>query len=125
MFGFGSRVDTLLGQGSEVRGQLNVDGGIMVDGKVEGNISATERITVGVHGQVRGNLTAPEVVVGGRVQGLITASGRAELMVGAHVDGDIRAARLTMADGAVLTGKVGMEAAAGAPEAAEYKFARK
>lgn len=124
MFGFGSRVDTLLGQGSEVRGQLNVDGGIVVDGKVEGNISATERITVGAHGQVRGNLTAPEVVVGGRVQGLITASGRAELMLGAHVDGDIRAARLTMADGAILTGKVGMETPAGA-EAAEYKFARK
>jgi cytoskeletal protein CcmA (bactofilin family) len=124
MFGLGSRIDTLVGQGCEFKGQVTVDGGIVVDGRVEGNITATERITVGVHGQVRGNLTAPEVVVGGRVQGLISASGRAELLAGAHIDGDIRAARLTMADGAVLTGKVGMEAPAAA-ESAEYKFARK
>lgn len=125
MLGFGAKVDTLLGQGAEFRGNISVEGGIVVDGKVEGNISATERITIGAHGGVRGNLTAPEVVVGGRVQGLISAAGRAELLSSAHVDGDIRAARLTMAEGAVLTGKVGMEVPATAAEGAEYKFARK
>jgi cytoskeletal protein CcmA (bactofilin family) len=125
MFGMGSRIDTVLGQGAEFRGNISVDGGIIVDGKVEGNISATERITVGAHGSVRGNLHAPEVVVGGKVQGQVTASGRAELLATAQLDGDVRAPKLVMVEGALLTGKVGVEAPPAAAESADYKFARK
>jgi cytoskeletal protein CcmA (bactofilin family) len=125
MFGMGSRIDTVLGQGSEFRGNISVEGGIVVDGKVEGNVSATERITLGAHGSVKGNLQAPEIVVGGKVQGQVTATGRAELLATAHVDGDVKTPRLVMTEGALFSGKVGMEAAPAAVEAADYKFARK
>jgi cytoskeletal protein CcmA (bactofilin family) len=125
MFGMGSQVDTVLGQGSEFRGNISVEGGIVVDGKVEGNINATERITVGAHGSVRGNLNAPEIVLGGRVQGQVTAAGRAELLATAQLDGDIRTPKLVMTEGALLSGKVGMDAAPAAAEATDYKFARK
>ena len=125
MFGMGSHIDTVLGEGSEFRGNLSVDGGIVVDGKVEGNINATERITIGVHGSVRGNLAAPEIVVGGKVQGQVTASGRAELLASAQLDGDLRAPKLVMTEGARLSGKIGMDSAPATAEAADYKFARK
>jgi cytoskeletal protein CcmA (bactofilin family) len=125
MFGIGGKTDTLLGQGAEFKGNINVEGGIVIDGKVEGNVSASERITVGLHGNVRGNLSAPEVVVGGKVDGNVLASDRAELLATAHVDGDIKAVRMVMVDGASLTGKVGMADAGGASDAPEYKFARK
>jgi cytoskeletal protein CcmA (bactofilin family) len=125
MFGMGSRIDTVLGQGSEFRGNISVEGGIVVDGKVEGNISATERITIGAHGSVKGNLQAPEVVVGGGVQGQVTASGRAELLATAKLEGDVRAPKLVMMEGALLSGKVGIEASPATAEAADYKFARK
>ncbi|HTB34250.1 MAG TPA: polymer-forming cytoskeletal protein [bacterium] len=125
MFGMGSRIDTVLGQGAEFRGNISVDGGIVVDGKVEGNINATERITVGAHGSVRGNLYAPEVVLGGKVQGQVTASGRAELLATAQLEGDVRSPKLVITEGALLSGKVGMEAAPAVAEAADYKFARK
>ena len=125
MFGFGGKIDTLLGQGAEFRGNISVEGGIVIDGKVEGNIGASERITVGLHGSVRGNLSAPEVVVSGKVSGNVLASDRAELLSTAHVDGDIKATRLVMADGASLSGKVGMAEAVSGADAPEYKFARK
>jgi cytoskeletal protein CcmA (bactofilin family) len=125
MFGLGSRIDTVLGQGAEFRGNISVEGGIVVDGKVEGNVSATERITVGAHGSVKGNLHAPEIVVGGKVQGQVTATSRAEMLATAQVDGDVRTPRLVMTEGALLSGKVGTEAAPAAAEAADYKFARK
>jgi cytoskeletal protein CcmA (bactofilin family) len=125
MFGMGNRIDTVLGQGAEFRGNISVEGGIVVDGKVEGNINATERITVGAHGSVRGNLHAPEIVVGGRVQGQVTATGRAELLATAQLDGDLRTPKLVMMEGALLDGKVGVEVPVAPAESSDYKFARK
>ncbi len=111
MFGIGARIDTLLGQGAEFRGNVTVEGSVVVDGRLEGNVNATEEITVGRHGNVNGNLSAPEVVVGGKVLGNISASERVELLPGAQVNGDIRAPRLVTADGAQVSGSVAMEAA--------------
>ena len=112
MFGMGGKVDTLIGQGAELRGPIVVDGSIVVDGKVDGNINASERITLGIHAAVRGTLTAPEVIVGGKLHGHVHAGHRAEILATAHIDGDIRAPRLNMHDGAALSGKVGMATAA-------------
>jgi cytoskeletal protein CcmA (bactofilin family) len=125
MFGFGGRVDTLLGTGAEFRGNLTVEGACVIDGRVEGNVTATERVTLGQHGSVKGNVTAPDIVVGGKVSGHVHASGRAELLGGCHIEGDIRTPRLTVAEGARFDGKVGMEGAGGALEQPEYKFAKK
>jgi cytoskeletal protein CcmA (bactofilin family) len=116
MFGMGGKVDTLIGQGAELRGPISVDGAIVVDGKVEGSISATERITLGVHAAVRGTLQAPLVVVGGKLHGTVHASERAEILATAHIDGDIRAARLLVEDGATISGKLGMATTAATAE---------
>jgi cytoskeletal protein CcmA (bactofilin family) len=125
MFGNGAKVDTLVGQGAEFKGNITVEGSIVIDGRVEGNVAASERVTLGTHGNVRGNLSAPEVVVGGKVQGNISCAERAELMASAQVLGDIRAPRMIMADGAQVSGKVGMEPAAPAENAIELRIAKK
>lgn len=116
MFGMGGKVDTILGAGAEAHGPISVDGSIVVDGKVDGNITATERITLGVHAAVRGTLTAPLVVVGGKLHGHVVAGERAEILATAHVDGDIRAPRLHVHDGATLSGKLSMATAAATAE---------
>ncbi len=68
MFGLtGGRVDTVLGAGAEFKGNIHVEGSIVIDGKVDGHISASERITLGAHGAVRGNLSAPDITIGGKV----------------------------------------------------------
>jgi cytoskeletal protein CcmA (bactofilin family) len=111
MFGLtGGRVDTVLGAGAEFKGNINVEGSIVIDGKVDGHISASERITLGAHGAVRGNLNAPDITIGGKVHGHVVASTRAQLLPGAHVDGDIKAPKLIVAEGATFSGKVGMAA---------------
>ncbi len=113
MFGFGSRgsrIDTLLGAGAEFKGNIQVEGSIVIDGKVDGHINATERITLGSHAAVRGNLNAPHITIGGKVHGHVVGSSRVQLLTGAHVDGDIKAPILNVADGATFSGKIGMAA---------------
>jgi cytoskeletal protein CcmA (bactofilin family) len=109
MFGLtGGRVDTLIGTGAEFRGNISVEGSIVVDGKVDGNISASGRITLGSHAAVHGNLNAPDIIVGGKVHGNAVSTGRVQLLPGAHVDGDIKSPKLIVAEGANFSGKVGM-----------------
>jgi cytoskeletal protein CcmA (bactofilin family) len=110
MFGVGAKIDTLLGQGATFHGDASVEGSIVVDGRLEGDVSATDRVTIGTHGLVRGNITAPEVVIGGALHGNINAGERVELLATAQVFGDIRSPKLAMAEGARVSGKVGMEA---------------
>jgi cytoskeletal protein CcmA (bactofilin family) len=122
MFGFGGKVDTVIGQGAEFRGNVNVEGAIVVDGRVDGNVTASERITLGVHAAVCGNLQAPEIIVGGKVDGNVHATVRAELLLSAVVDGDLRTPSLSMHPGALLSGKVSMDAAA---DSVDSKLIRK
>jgi cytoskeletal protein CcmA (bactofilin family) len=47
--------------------------------------------------------------VGGQVTGNVTASDRVDLMPGARLVGDVKASRLTIADGASFKGNVDMD----------------
>jgi cytoskeletal protein CcmA (bactofilin family) len=120
MFGVGGKVDTMIGEGAEFKGNLNIKGSIFVDGRIEGNIRADDRITMGEQGHVKGNLVAQEIVVSGNVQGNLLASGRVELLSTAVVDGDIRTPRLMIEDGSVFEGNCEMDQAE--EKAVEVKF---
>lgn len=111
MFGLGGKVDTLIGQGAELRGPISVEGSIVIDGKVEGNVSASERITLGLHAAVQGTLQAPEIIVGGKLHGHVHAGIFAEILSSAHIDGDVRTPRLNVQDGATVSGRIGMATA--------------
>jgi cytoskeletal protein CcmA (bactofilin family) len=78
-----------------------------VDGIVEGTITLTDsRLTVGSNARVQANVSARDVIILGALTGDIIATGRVELRAGANLKGDIRAARLSVEENAVLSGKV-------------------
>jgi cytoskeletal protein CcmA (bactofilin family) len=58
---------------------------------------------------VTANVAAKDVVVQGHLQGDIHAAGRVELRSGSNVNGDIRAARLSVEDNAIFSGKVELD----------------
>jgi cytoskeletal protein CcmA (bactofilin family) len=86
-----------------------------VEGLVEGTVTLTEhRLTIGANAKVTANVTARDVVVQGSLQGDIQAQGRVELRAGSRVNGDIRAARLSVEDNAIFSGKVELDGTAAA-----------
>ena len=68
----------------------------------------------GPNARITANVVARDVVVQGSLQGDIHAAGRVELRTGSHVNGDIRAARLSVEDNAVFSGKVELDGSAAA-----------
>jgi cytoskeletal protein CcmA (bactofilin family) len=89
-----------------IRGELDTDGTVRVDGRVEGPAHRAGTLIVGAGGFVVGNVEARDVVVAGQIQGNIHASGRIEIESGASVLGEIRANLMVLREGATIHGQV-------------------
>src|ERR1700744_5165450 len=100
----------VVGKSVQIRGEVKGNEDLVVEGLVEGTITMTEhRLTIGANARVTANVTAKDVVVQGSLQGDIHAQGRVELRAGSRVTGDIRAARLSVEDNAIFSGKVELD----------------
>ena len=121
MFGKGSRkLETIIGDGTRVAGQVSVKGTIRVDGVVEGDVHA-DWIVVGETGKILGNTRSRGVVVGGSVEGNIEATETVELMGKASMTGEIRSPKLSVSEGAVFDGRSRMKGEPGSAEAQDGK----
>jgi len=108
----------IIGKSVQIRGEVKGNEDLMVEGLVEGTITLSEhRLTVGANARVTANVAARDVVVQGTLQGDIHAVGRVELRTGSVMNGDIRAARLSVEDNAVFSGKVELDGTGGGAEA--------
>ncbi|MFY9748061.1 MAG: polymer-forming cytoskeletal protein, partial [Acidobacteriaceae bacterium] len=103
----------VIGKSVQIRGEVKGNEDLIVEGLLEGTIALNEhKLTVGANARVTANVTARDVVVQGTLQGDIHAAGRVELRNGCHMNGDIRAARLSVEDNAVFSGKVELDGTA-------------
>lgn len=100
----------VIGKSVQIRGEVKGNEDLIIEGLVEGTITLNEhRLTVGANARVTANVAARDVVVQGLLNGDIHAVGRVELRAGSHVNGDIRAARLSVEDNAIFSGKVELD----------------
>lgn len=96
--------------GCTIRGELEFANSFRLDGKVEGTIRSKSELLVGEGGVVDGEVEVARCLVGGEVRGVLRASEQVVLHATARVWADIHTPALVMEDGALLEGKVTMEA---------------
>jgi cytoskeletal protein CcmA (bactofilin family) len=96
-----------------VVGDVESDGTVRVDGRLEGSIRRAGLVILGAGATVRGNVVAREVIVGGTVHGDITAAERVELQPTAAVNGDIDAAAVLVHEGGAVRGRMHVRAREG------------
>lgn len=104
------RLDSLIGAGTVVRGDLVFTGGLRIDGQVHGNVSCAEgqtgTLVVSEQARVDGEIRVSHVVINGAVTGPIKADDYLELQPKARVVGDVSYKRLEMHLGAVIQGRL-------------------
>jgi cytoskeletal protein CcmA (bactofilin family) len=98
----------LIGMGTVVEGKIRTQGSVRIDGKLVGELSASESLAIGTSGEIEGNVSAKNVVVGGKVRGSITATEKVVFEGKSVVKGDIRAAKLIIDEGSIFDGKISM-----------------
>lgn len=98
-------LNTIIGPGCELTGDISLDGGLRVDGSVKGNIRAGGPLTVGSDGKI----VAPKVevrsaTIGGYVEGDISSPEKLHLEPSAHIVGNIITKVLIIEEGARFEG---------------------
>lgn len=111
-------VISIIGPGMKVVGDLKTEGTVRIEGEVHGNVQAGKAVVVGKDGIVGGDIHTQDAVIAGRVSGTLVIDSRLELQPSCIVEGEIRARRMQLEEGAVVTGSVQIgETSSGSPEA--------
>jgi cytoskeletal protein CcmA (bactofilin family) len=83
-------LNSMLGQGCKVKGDIEINGTIRVDGNFEGSIQCPETLIIGKSGVVKAEVKVKNAIIGGKLVGNINATNKIELQTGSHVEGDIQ-----------------------------------
>jgi cytoskeletal protein CcmA (bactofilin family) len=94
-----------ISEGSELVGTCSFDGGVVINGRIKGEIRATGTVTIGRSGRVEARLHAPIVIIEGQVVGNVVAAERIELRECARVHGDLETPALVIEENAVFEGQ--------------------
>jgi cytoskeletal protein CcmA (bactofilin family) len=104
------RIDSLIGAGTVVHGDINFTGGLRIDGEVHGNVVSTNgepsTLVISEQARVDGEIRVSHVVVNGSVNGPIAADDYLELQPKARVTGDVTYKTLEMHVGAIVQGRL-------------------
>ena len=100
---------TIIGAGITIDGELTSDEDIVVHGTVRGKLTAKDGVSVEQGGVVEADIVSGPLTVAGAVTGNIHSSDRVDLQPGARVVGNVKATRITIADGAQFKGNVDMD----------------
>lgn len=103
-------IRSLVGEGTQVRGELRFCDGLRVDGEVHGDVvavgDAPSILVVSENARVHGKVKADHVIINGSVTGPVEARELVELQPKARIVGDVRYAALEMHQGAVIDGEL-------------------
>lgn len=111
--------ETIVGPAIAIRGRIEGEEDLRVEGRIEGSIALTETLYVEPSGVVIAEVEARDVVVSGVIIGDVTAANSVTLNKGAKLVGNIRTPRLIIADGASFRGDVAMDGEEAPPAARE------
>ena len=105
-----NRIDSLIGAGTRIEGDLHFSGGLRVDGEINGNVIAApdkpSTLVVSEHAQVNGEINVTHLVVNGLVAGPVHATEYLELQSKAKVTGDVHYKTLEIQLGAIVAGRL-------------------
>jgi cytoskeletal protein CcmA (bactofilin family) len=104
------RIDSLIGAGTSLVGDVTFSGGLRVDGEVRGNVRSADgqpaTLVLSEHARIEGEISVSHVVINGTVIGPVHSSDFLELQPRAKVTGDVEYATIEMHLGAIVQGRL-------------------
>lgn len=104
------RIDSLIGAGTSLVGDVTFTGGLRVDGEIRGNVRAADgqpaTLVLSEHARIEGEIAVSHVVINGTVIGPVHSNDFLELQPRAKVTGDVEYATIEMHLGAIVQGRL-------------------
>ncbi|MBF2755119.1 MAG: polymer-forming cytoskeletal protein [Gammaproteobacteria bacterium AqS3] len=103
-------MDTLIGAGARIEGDINFEGSMYVHGLVIGNVVAAKsegsQLVVAEGAHIKGGVRAATIVLHGTVEGNVEALETVEIAASGRVQGDLNYALLQVQPGAEVSGQL-------------------
>lgn len=104
------RIDSLIGAGTTITGDIAFVGGLRIDGEVKGNVKAADEqhgtLVISEHARIEGEIAVSHLVINGTVIGPVHAQEFLELQARARVTGDVEYNSIEMHLGAIVQGRL-------------------
>lgn len=111
----------ILSNDVEIKGTVRFQNDLLVDGKIEGEISSDGSLTVAENAHIKAEIKTRSVIIYGKVHGNIIATERVEVKANAELVGDIKAPTLSIEPGAIFVGKSEVGTPSAQPKPQESK----
>lgn len=99
----------MIGGTTRVRGRIDGEGDLVVEGAVEGDVSLRGDLTIGEAAKMASNVDANAVTVRGELEGDVHARGLVRIAAGARVRGDVSGESFALEDGAEFVGRIDLQ----------------
>ena len=105
-----SRIDSLIGAGSRIEGNVLFSGGLRIDGEVVGDVIASPEkpstLVLSEQARIEGAISVSHLVINGTIVGPVNCSEYVELQSKARVTGDVAYNTIEIHLGAVVQGRL-------------------
>lgn len=101
------QIESVIGPKTHVKGEIHGDGGLRIEGVVEGTVNLTGNLIITESAKVFAEIKANNVSISGAVVGNISAN-RVEILETGRLWGDVMTKQLVTAEGAYFDGRSGM-----------------
>ena len=107
-----------LGPDAEVTGKLSFETATRIEGKLRGEVRASDLLVIGADAVVHATVQATKLVVLGEIRGQVQGASRVEICSGGRLFGDVETKCLVVQEGATFEGRSKMGSAAEAASVA-------
>lgn len=104
-----SKLDTLLGKKTSIKGDIGFSGVLVLDGTVDGSLVGSKNddvLTINETGKVIGKIQVANIIVNGTVKGDIISSGKIEVASKAVIEGNVYYKNIEMETGSKINGQL-------------------
>ena len=98
-------INTILGKGSSITGDLRINGFVRLDGDIDGNLETDGNVIIGDNARIRGDVKAKSVIISGIIIGNIIAQEGIKILSEAAVLGDVISRKVQIDDKATFNGR--------------------
>jgi cytoskeletal protein CcmA (bactofilin family) len=119
----GSFINSIVGEGTRFKGELDLNGLLRIDGDYSGTIRTPGKVLVGKNGRAECSIFAGTVVVGGVVKGDIHSTEKVIVLSTGMILGNVTTPRLIVEEGVILNGECTVHVGTKGAEPAAHRSA--
>jgi cytoskeletal protein CcmA (bactofilin family) len=98
----------LIGQGTEITGDIVCNGDLRIDGNLTGNITSKGKVVIGETGRIKGEIVCKNSDISGIIEGKVSVLELLSLKATSRINGDIATNKLAIEPGSRFTGYCNM-----------------